>query len=71
MIYMSRKRIEVVELNKKDEKIILEEKQSALILFWRRHGLLIFLTLLMEKRIFQLRHGIKFIKKKWMLLDNG
>ena len=43
---MSRKRIEVVELNKKDEKIILEEKQSALILFWRRHGLLIFLTLL-------------------------
>ena len=43
---MSRKRIEVVELNKKDEKIILEEKQSALILFWRRHRLLIFLTLL-------------------------
>lgn len=43
---MSRKRIEVVELNKKNEQIILEEKQSALILFWRRHRLLIFLTLL-------------------------
>ena len=43
---MSRKRIEVVELNKRDEKIILEEKQSALILFWRRHRLLIFLTFL-------------------------
>ena len=43
---MSRKKIEVVELNKKEEKIVLEEKQSALILFWRKHNLLIFLTLL-------------------------
>ena len=43
---MPRKKIEVVELNKKEEKIILEEKPSALILFWRRHQLLIFLTLL-------------------------
>ena len=43
---MPRKKIEVVELNKKEEKILLEEKQSALILFWRRHSLLIFLTLL-------------------------
>lgn len=43
---MSKKKIEVVELNKKEEKIILEEKQSPLIIFWRRHRLLIFLTLL-------------------------
>lgn len=43
---MPRKKVEVVELNKKEEKIVLEEKQSALILFWRRHSLLIFLTLL-------------------------
>ena len=43
---MSRKKVEVVELNKKEEKIVLEEKQSALILFWRRHSLLIFLTFL-------------------------
>ena len=43
---MSRKKIEVVELNKKEEQIVLEEKQSALILFWRRHNLIIFLTLL-------------------------
>ena len=43
---MSRKKVEVVELNKKEEKIVLEEKQSALILFLRRHRLLIFLTLL-------------------------
>ena len=43
---MSRKKVEVVELNKKEEQIVLEEKQSALILFWRRHNLIIFLTLL-------------------------
>lgn len=43
---MPRKKVEVVELNKKEEKIVLEEKQSALILFWRRHSLLIFLTFL-------------------------
>lgn len=43
---MPRKKVEVVELNKKEEKIVLEEKQSALILFWRRHNVLIFLTTL-------------------------
>ena len=43
---MSRKKLEVVELNKKEEKIILEEETSPLILFWRKHRLLIFLTLL-------------------------
>ena len=43
---MSRKKVEVVELNKKEEQIVLEEKQSALILFCRRHKLIIFLTLL-------------------------
>ena len=43
---MPRKKIEVVELNKKEEKILLEETSSPLILFWRKHRLLIFLTLL-------------------------
>ena len=43
---MPRKKVEVVELNKKEEQIVLEEKQSALILFWRRHNVIIFLTLL-------------------------
>ena len=43
---MPRKKIEVVELNKKDEEILLAEEASAFILFWRRHNLLIFLTLL-------------------------
>lgn len=41
---MSRKKIEVVELNKKEDKIILEEKQSAWTLFWKKYGTMIFLT---------------------------
>ena len=41
---MPRKKIEVVELNKKEEKILLAEEPSALILFFRHHRLLIFLT---------------------------
>lgn len=43
---MSKKRIEVVELNKKEEQIILEEKHSALILFLRKYNLIIFLMML-------------------------
>ena len=43
---MPKKTIEVVELNKKEEKIILAESQSALLLFWRRHRDLIFSILL-------------------------
>ena len=43
---MSKKRIEVVELNKKDEKIVLEEKQSPLLSFLRKHNLLLLITVL-------------------------
>lgn len=43
---MSKKKLEVVELNKKEEKIVLEEKQSSWIIFWKRNGKLIFLILL-------------------------
>ena len=43
---MPKKKLEVVELNKKEEKIILEESDSALALFWRRHRTLIFSLLL-------------------------
>lgn len=43
---MSRKKISVVELNKKEEKIVLEEKQSPIIAFWHNHNLLLFLTAL-------------------------
>lgn len=42
---MPRKKLEVVELNKKEEKILLEETSSPLVLFFRNHRLLIFLTL--------------------------
>ena len=43
---MSRKKIEVVELNKKEEKILLEEKKSPIILFFHNYKTLIFLALI-------------------------
>ena len=43
---MSRKKIEVVELNKKEEKIVLEEKQSRWTLLWKKYGKLIYLITL-------------------------
>lgn len=41
---MLKKKIEVVELDKKKDKIVLEEKQSPFILFLQKHRLLIFIT---------------------------
>jgi len=41
---MSKKKLNVVELNKKQEKIILEEKQSPILSFWHNHNLLLFIT---------------------------
>lgn len=41
---MLKKKLETVELNKKEQKIILEEKQSPWISFWKKYGKLIFLT---------------------------
>lgn len=49
---MSRKKVEVVELNKKEEEIILEEKQSPLVIFFRRHRWLILLILFLLSLIF-------------------
>ena len=43
---MSKKKLEVVELNKEKEKIVLEEEQSRWILFWKKYGKLLFLILL-------------------------
>ena len=43
---MSKRKLEVVELNKKEEKIILEEEQSRWALFWKKYNRLIFLILL-------------------------
>ena len=37
-----KKKLEVVELNKQEEKIILEEKQSTLFLLWKKYGRLVF-----------------------------
>ena len=42
---MSKKKIEVVELNKKEEKIILEEKQSSWTLFWKKYNKLFLIIL--------------------------
>ena len=42
---MPRKKIEVAELNKKEEKIIIEEKQSAWTLFWKKYNKLFLLIL--------------------------
>ena len=44
---MSRKKIEVVELNKKEEKIVLEETKSPLLSFWRKNYVLLFLVALL------------------------
>lgn len=41
---MSKKKLEVIELNKKEEKIVLEEEQSRWILFWKKYNKL-FLSL--------------------------
>ena len=50
---MSRKKLEVVELNKKKEEIILEEETSALILFWRRNrGIILSLLLVLALLVF-------------------
>lgn len=44
---MSRKRIEVVELNKKENKILLEKKDNWFILLLRRRGILFYLLLIL------------------------
>jgi len=40
---MPKRKLEVVELNKKEDKIILEEEQSRIALFWKKYGKLIYL----------------------------
>ena len=40
---MPKKKLEVVELNKEEEKIVLEEEQSRWALFWKKYGRLIYL----------------------------
>ena len=40
---MPKKKLEVVELNKEEEKIVLEEEQSRWTIFWKKYGRLIYL----------------------------
>ncbi len=44
---MSRKKIEVVELNKKEKKIVLEETKSPLLSFWRKNYFLLLIVALL------------------------
>ena len=37
-MFMSKKKLEVIELNKKEEKIVLEEEQSTWVLFWKKYN---------------------------------
>lgn len=41
---MKEKKLEVVELNQKEDKIILEEKLSRKALFWKKYGSLVYVT---------------------------
>ena len=34
---MFKKKLEVVELNKQEEQIVLEEKQNYIVAFWHKH----------------------------------
>ena len=49
---MAKKKLEVVELNKEKEKIVLEEKNSPLIIFFKKHRWLILFILLLLSLIF-------------------
>lgn len=46
MICMPKKKLEVVEINKQEDKIVLKEKESKLLLFWKKYNKLIIIILL-------------------------
>ena len=60
---MFKKKMEVVELNKEKEKIVLEEKHSLLILFFKEHRFLILLALFLTALI-------TFIIGSFLLIKN-
>lgn len=45
MICMPNKKLEVVEINKQEDKVVLKEKESKLLLFWKRYNKLIIIIL--------------------------
>lgn len=59
---MTKKKLEVVELNKKEEQIILEEKQSAFTLFLRRNRLILYITALILSLTVIITSSFIFIK---------
>lgn len=58
---MIKKKIEVVELNKKESKIILEETKSPLINFWRKHQFHILSILLLLSLIVLITSSFLFL----------
>ena len=62
---MPRKKLEVIELNKKEEKIILEQKQTPWAIFWKRNGTLIYLTSLMLMSFSHIKSPFYKLTKKF------
>lgn len=60
---MFKKKLEIVELNKEEEKIVLEEKQSPLALFYKKYGKSIF-------RIFLVFSLLVLILGLWLGITN-
>lgn len=60
---MSKKNLEVIELNKKEEEIILEEKQSSFSIFWNKNRFRILAILLILSLI-------TFIGSSFLFLSN-
>ena len=60
---MFKKKLEIVELNKKEDKIVLEEKQSPLVLFYKKYGSSIF-------RIFLVLSLLILILGVWFSITN-
>lgn len=59
---MTKKKLEVVELNKKEEQITLEEKQSAFTLFLKRNRLILYITSLILSLTVIITSSFIFIK---------
>lgn len=59
---MFKKKLNVIELNKKEEKIVLEESSSKFVIFFRKHGKLLFITALIISLTILVTGGILFIK---------
>lgn len=62
---MLKKKIEVVELNKKKSEIVLEEKQSSLVIFWRKHRFYILSILLLIALIVLITGSFLFLSNMY------